>query len=94
MMPKMTKFARAANCPTCGATPCHQKWKPRKMVDLGEVTPIADCNPVDAVQCPSCGLVFQVSQFENDGTYITCWDEIEFVPRFCPLCGSEVDSND
>ena len=42
-MPKMTKFARAVDCPTCGATPSHQKWKPRKTVDLDDYTPISDC---------------------------------------------------
>lgn len=60
------------------------------MVDLGEATALVDCNPVDAVQCQSCGLVFQASQFENDGTYITSWDEFELVPRFCPHCGERV----
>ena len=89
-MPKMTKFARAADCPTCGATPCHQKWKPRKVVNLDDYTPIADCDTVDAAQCPRCGLVFQVSHFENDGVYITDWDEIETVPRYCQLCGKEL----
>lgn len=93
-MPRRIRFARGYDCPRCGATPSHQKWKPRKMVDLDEVTPISYCNPVDAVQCPRCGLVFSVSHFENDGTYVTCWDEIETVPRFCPWCGAEVDCDD
>lgn len=31
-MPKRTRFARDVDCPTCGATPSHQRWKPRKMV--------------------------------------------------------------
>lgn len=84
------RFARGVDCPRCGAVPSHQRWKPRKTVDFNEVTPIADCDPVDAVQCPRCGLVFQVSHFENDGVYITDWDEIETVPRFCPFCGKEL----
>ena len=92
-MPKMTKFARAVDCPTCGATPSHQKWKPRKMVDLDDYTPISDCNPVDAVHCHKCGLVFRVSHFEHDDTYITCWDEIETIPRYCPWCGTEVPND-
>ena len=70
------KFARGSDCPRCGATPFH--------------TPRADCDHVDAAQCPQCGLVFQVSHFENDGTYITDWDEIETVPRYCPFCGKEL----
>lgn len=71
------RFARGADCPTCGATPCHQKWKPRKTVNLDDFAPISDCNPVDAVYCRRCGLVFCVSHFEHDDVYITNWDEIE-----------------
>lgn len=89
-MPKRTRFARDVDCPTCGATPSHQRWKPRKMVDLDDVTSIGDCNPVDAVHCLRCDLVFRVSHFEHDDTYITSWDEIETVPRFCPWCGRKL----
>ena len=35
-------------------------------------------------------LVFRVSHFEHDDTYITSWDEIETIPRHCPWCGAEV----
>ena len=89
-MPRMTKFARGCDCPTCGATPSHQKWKPRKMVNLDDYAPISECDPVDAVHCHRCDLVFQVSHFEHDDTYITSWDEIETVPRFCPWCGRKL----
>lgn len=87
---KRIKFARPVDCPTCGATTCHQKWKPRKTVDENEVAAIGDANPVDAVRCRRCDLVFRVSHFEHDDTYITSWDEIETIPRYCPWCGAEV----
>ena len=92
-MTKMTKFARAVDCPTCGATPSHQKWKPRKTVNLDEITAIEDVNPVDAVHCRKCDLVFCVSHFEHDDTYITSWDEVETIPRYCPWCGAEVTAD-
>ena len=85
-----TKFARDVDCPRCGATPARQKWKPRKTVDANEMVAIGDANPVDAVHCSRCDLVFRVSHFEHDDTYITSWDEIEMVPRYCPWCGAEV----
>ena len=53
-----TKFARDVDCPTCGATPCRQKWKPRKTVDVNEMAVIEELNPVDAVHCHKCDLVF------------------------------------
>lgn len=68
-MIRKTKFAKAADCPTCGATPCHQKWKPRRNVDFSECMRIDDCNPVDAVHCHRCDMVFSVSHFEHDGEY-------------------------
>ena len=85
-----TKFARNVDCPTCGATPCRQKWKPRKTVDVNEMAVIDELNPVDAVHCHKCDLVFCVVHFEHDDTYITSWDEFETVPRYCPWCGAEV----
>lgn len=90
---KWTKFARNCDCPTCGAIPSHQKWKPRKMVYLNEMSVISDCNPVDAVECYHCGLVFRVCHFEHDDTYITSWDEIETIPRYCPWCGKEIEND-
>lgn len=87
---KRIKFARPVDCPTCGATPCQQKWKPRKTVDANEVAAIGDANPVDAVHCRRCDLVFRVSHFDHDDTYITSWDEIETIPRYCPWCGVEL----
>lgn len=85
-----TKFARDVDCPTCGATPCRQKWKPRKTVDVNEMTVIEELNPVDAVHCSKCDLVFCVTHFEHDDTYITSWDEFETIPRYCPWCGEEL----
>lgn len=89
-MLRKTMFARAGDCPTCGAIPSKQKWKPRKITDLSDYTSIGDCNPVDAVHCRRCDLVFRVSHFEHDDTYITSWDEMETVPRYCPWCGTEL----
>ena len=80
---KRIKFARPVDCPTCGA-------KPRKTADANEMAAIGDANPVDAVHCSRCDLVFRVSHFEHDDTYITSRDEIETIPRYCPWCGAEV----
>lgn len=85
---------RGVDCPTCGATPSHQKWKPRKMTDLDDVAIISECDPVDAVHCPRCDLVFRVSHFEHDDTYITNWDEMETIPRYRPWCGEDLQQND
>lgn len=87
------KFARDVDCPTCGATPSHQKWKPRRTVDASEMAAIGSLNPVDAVHCRRCDLVFSVSHYEHDDTYITSWDEIETIPRYCPWCGKEIESD-
>lgn len=89
-MLRNSKFAKAVNCPRCGATPFHQKWKPRGIVDFSDFTNISDCNPVDAIHCHRCDMVFRVSHFEHDDTYITSWDEMETIPRYCPWCGAEV----
>ena len=40
--------------------------------------------------CHHCDMVFSVSHFEHDGEYITSWDEMETVPRYCPWCGEKV----
>lgn len=48
---KWIKSARLVDCPTCGATPSRQKWKPRKQVDTDEMAAISEVNPVDAVRC-------------------------------------------
>lgn len=92
-MPRRVRFIRGVDCPTCGATPSHQKWKPRKVTDLDDVAIISECNPVDAVHCHRCDLVFRVSHYEHDDTYITNWDEIETIPRYCPWCGEDLQQN-
>lgn len=87
----MFEFTGDADCPTCGAIPSKQKWKPRKrLTDISQADAIDRLSPVDAVKCERCGLVFSVSHYENDGTYVTDWCERETVPHFCPWCGSEV----
>lgn len=59
-------------------------------MDANEMASIGEVNPVDAVHCRRCDLVFCVVHFEHVDTYITSWDEIETVPRYCPWCGAEV----
>lgn len=82
------------DCPNCGATHCHQKWKQHKTANSNEMMAIEDANPVDAVHCRKCDLVFCVSRFEHDDTYITDLDEIEMIPRYCPRCGTMVTRDD
>ena len=89
-MGRRIKFARQCDCPTCGATPSHQKWKPRKLVYTNEVVAIGDVDPVDAVHCPRCDLVFGVVHYEHDDTYITSWTEFETIPRYCTWCGEDL----
>lgn len=91
---KWIKFARPVDCPTCGAPPSRQKWKPRKPVDVDKMVAISDVNPVDAVRCPRCDLVFSVSHYEHDDCYITSWTEFETIPRYCPWCGEDLQQND
>lgn len=87
-------LANFIDCPKCGATPCHQKWKQHKTVNSDKMMAIEDADPVDAVYCRKCDLVFCVSKFEHDDTYITDWDEIEMIPRYCPQCGTMVTIDD
>lgn len=82
------------DCSNCGATHCNQKWKQHKTVNSYEMMAIEDAAPVDAVYCRKCDLVFCVSQFEHDDTYITDWNEIETIPRYCPRCGTMVTRDD
>lgn len=89
-MGRRIKFARPVDCPTCGATPSQQKWKPRKLVYTDQVVAIGDVDPVDAVHCPRCDLVFSVVHYEHDDTYITSWTEFETIPRYCPWCGEDL----
>lgn len=60
------------------------------MTDIRHADAIDRICLVDAVKCGRCGLVFGVSNYDNDGTYITDWCERETVPRFCQFCGEEV----
>lgn len=89
-MGRRIKFAKPVDCPTCGATPSQQKWKPRKLVYTDQVVAIGDVDPVDAVHCPRCDLVFGVVYYEHDDTYITSWTEFETIPRYCPWCGEDL----
>ncbi len=76
-------------CPRCGATPRNQKWKPHsKPMDISVYERIDSFNPADAIQCPSCGMAFQVSRLEVDDEFIVDWSILyEFVPNYCPQCG-------
>lgn len=84
------KFARPVDCPTCGATPSHRKWKPRTQVDTDEMVAISEVNPVDAVRCPRCDLVFSVVHYEHDDCHITSRTEFETIPRYRPWRGEDL----
>lgn len=87
---KWIEFARPCDRPTCGATASRQKWKPRKQVDTDEMVAISEVNPVDAVRCPRCDLVFSVMHYERDDCYITSRTEFETIPRYRPWCGEDL----
>jgi ribosomal protein S27AE len=76
-------------CPRCGADPSRQRWKPRsKPIDISVYERIDSFNPSDAIQCPNCGMAFQVSRLEVDDEFIVDWSILyEFVPNYCPQCG-------
>ena len=38
-MPGGIRFMRGVDCPACGATPSHRKWKPREMDDYRRMQP-------------------------------------------------------
>lgn len=79
-------------CPRCGATSCHQKYKPRRLAsEISKFWPISNTNAVDGVVCPRCGAGFRVSHLEHDDTYfIDLAEEFESVPNFCPNCGERL----
>lgn len=53
---------------------------------------IDNMNPVDAVQCKNCGMAFQVHEFDIDGEGLVDWaTPYEYVPRYCPGCGAEIE---
>lgn len=74
------KSARPVDCPTCGATPSQQKWKPRKLVYTNEVVAISDVD-----------LVFGVVHYGHDDTYITSWTEFETIPTVLPMVWRGLD---
>lgn len=76
-------------CPRCGANPSAQRWKPRsKPMDISVYERIDSFNPADAIQCPNCGMAFQVSRLEVDDEFIVDWSILyDFVPNYCPQCG-------
>ena len=64
-------YRKPGTCPRCGAVPSHQRHQLRvSPPSFGEYERISDFNPVDAVQCPRCKEVFQVSTFEHDGDFV------------------------
>lgn len=79
-------------CPRCGATSCHQKYRPRRKVsDVNRMWLISDTNPVDGVVCPRCGEGFRVSHLEHDETCFTdLTEEFESIPNYCPNCGERL----
>lgn len=83
------RFSERKNCPKCGATPCHQKYRERAIhLDMTKCT---DMNPVDGFICPYCREAFRVSRLESEAGFIIDWQtEYEFPPRFCPNCGASL----
>lgn len=76
-------------CPRCGASPCHQRWKPKdERADLSVMEHAGNFSLVDAIQCPKCGMAFSISRLETDGEFIVDWStQYEYVPNYCPQCG-------
>lgn len=82
------KAARGMCCPTCGATPSSQRKKIVGVRDISVGDYVSNLNPVDGVECPSCGYCFRVSGLDvDDGGMLESDMEYECAPRFCPRCG-------
>lgn len=87
-------YRKPGTCPRCGAIPSHQRHQLRVgPPSFGEYERISDLNPVDAVQCPRCKEVFQVSTFEHDEDFVVGAgrDFFECVPSYCPICGEKIE---
>ena len=55
----------------------------------------ADVNPVDGFICSACGWPGVVRQAVDNGWQEYEFDEfIEYVPRYCPCCGSRLVRRD
>lgn len=52
---------------------------------------IDDMNPVDAFRCPHCGFMGVVSRHHEDSEGFIDWADYEFIPGFCPDCGSRLE---
>lgn len=62
------------------------------MRGFGETMPlVADCDPVDAVECSHCSTVFWVRTLATDGAGRLMPDEYETIPAFCPMCGGRLE---
>lgn len=52
---------------------------------------VADLNPVDGVECPSCRFLFVVEEFETDEDGMIIDDVmLPYVPNVCPRCGRPI----
>lgn len=79
-------------CPTCGASPCHQKHKLHRLVDIGKMDSFDVVNPVDGVMCFECGEGFVVYRLEVEDPYFCdLTEQYENVPAFCPFCGAKLE---
>lgn len=80
------------NCPTCGASPGVQKRKIRGTRDISTWGYVADLNPVDGVECPSCRFCFVVEEFDTDEGGMILSDDVMFacIPNYCPRCGQPI----
>lgn len=80
------------NCPTCGASPSAQKRRIIGVRDISQWEYVANMNPVDGVECPSCHFCFRVEglDVDSDGMLLSDDTEFECVPVFCPMCGEKL----
>lgn len=79
------------SCPRCGAPRCAQRHPVRRpMLDLSVVQLVENLHPSDGVVCCKCGAAFRVVTLDVDDGYLISDDELECVPNYCPICGTEV----
>lgn len=86
--PNDPKTYRKGSCPVCGASRCHQKRHPVAKNEMRK--PVSSLNPVDGVECPSCGLCFQVVELDVEDGMLVSDSVFEFVPTYCPMCGGDL----
>ena len=90
-MGRFKGYSIKGSCPTCGATPCHQKWKRSTKTYHADMDLASNMNPVDGFICPRCYEAFRVSRLESEDGFIIDWkNEFECNPNYCPNCGYDL----